>query len=160
MTARPFDLIIYDFDGVLTDNRVLVDETGREAVFCHRGDGWWMGKLRELGFQQLILSTEKNPVVQARAKKLNLQCIQGVESKLTALAEVEKMFQISKERMAYVGNEMNDYEAMGSVGFRFCPSDSHPQVLTISTVLPEKGGYGIVRHLYDWILQIEMHLQP
>ena len=75
------DLVILDFDGVLTDNRVYVFQDGREAVVCHRGDGWGIELLRAAQIELLILSTETNPVVSERAKKLNIDCLQGCQDK-------------------------------------------------------------------------------
>ena len=74
-------LIIYDFDGVMTDNRALIMDDGREAVFIHRGDGFAVARIKEKGIAQIILSTETNPIVTARAKKLGIPVVQAVENK-------------------------------------------------------------------------------
>lgn len=146
-------LIVYDFDGVLTDNRVWLNEDGVEWVACNRGDGWWIGQIRKLGIEQLILSTEKNRVVSARGKKLSLEVRQGIEDKGSALKILIGEKKLTPEDVLYIGNDMNDYECFQIAGMSMAPSDSHPRILEIAKkVLPEKGGGGIVRHLYDWIV--------
>ena len=80
-------LIIYDFDGVLTDNRVLVDQNGKESVYASRGDGHGISSIRKLGIRQVIISTEKNDVVERRAEKLELEVIHGVSNKKRTVEE-------------------------------------------------------------------------
>ncbi len=146
-------LIVYDFDGVLTDNRVWVNADGVEWVSCHRGDGWWMGEIRKLGIEQLILSTEKNPVVSARGKKLSIEVRQGVENKGQALNALLDEKKIKPEDVLFIGNDMNDFDCFKIAGMTMAPNDSHPKILEVAKkVLPERGGNGIVRHLYDWIV--------
>jgi 3-deoxy-D-manno-octulosonate 8-phosphate phosphatase (KDO 8-P phosphatase) len=70
-------LAVFDFDGVLTDNRVYVFEDGREAVACWRSDGFGLVRLQQTGVRVMVLSTEVNPVVSARCRKLKLDCVQG-----------------------------------------------------------------------------------
>lgn len=143
-------LIVYDFDGVLTDNRVWVNQDGVESVACNRSDGWWIGQIRQLGLEQMVLSTEKNPVVTARANKLKIEVLQGQSNKKEALLAIASSKSISLSEVCYVGNDMNDYECMTAVGLAACPRDSHPEILkTAKLVLDVDGGHGIVRKLYD-----------
>jgi len=74
-------LIAYDFDGVMTDNKVYVDQNGKETVQVNRADGMGVSEIKKLGIEQIIISTEKNPVVSARAKKLDIYCLQEIENK-------------------------------------------------------------------------------
>ncbi|MGZ3685708.1 MAG: KdsC family phosphatase [Bdellovibrionota bacterium] len=145
-------LVVYDFDGVLTDNRVLVHQDGTEAVFCNRSDGWWIKEITKLGVEQLILSTEKNPVVKARADKIGLTAIQGQADKAVALNQIIEERKLSAKEVCYVGNEMNDWGCMNAVGFALAPQDSHPEILKIAHwVIPCNGGAGITRHVHDWL---------
>ena len=147
------DLVILDFDGVLTDNRVYVFEDGREAVGCHRGDGWGIGLLRAAQIELLILSTETNPVVSARAKKLNIDCLQGCRDKATAVAQLIADRGLDPNRIVYVGNDTNDLQAMELVGHRVAPADAHMAVRSIATLVTvARGGEGVVRELADVIL--------
>ena len=116
-------------------------------------DGLGISKIRKMGIQQIILSTETNTVVAARARKLEIPCLQGIDDKAKALQEFCSEKGISLESVGYVGNDINDLEAMRLVRTSFCPSDAHPNILKISThVLKTKGGEGVVMELIDLIL--------
>jgi 3-deoxy-D-manno-octulosonate 8-phosphate phosphatase (KDO 8-P phosphatase) len=151
-------LLVFDFDGVFTDNRVWVFEDGSEAVCCSRADGLGLKKLRELGLEMLILSTEENPVVQARAKKLQLLCIQGVSDKLKCLQKLMNERSLSFMQVAYVGNDINDQECLEQVGYPIVISDSQPEVLHLGTsVTTRAGGQGAVREICDaWSKAIKL----
>ncbi|MDP6095113.1 MAG: HAD hydrolase family protein [Gammaproteobacteria bacterium] len=153
MATPDIDLIILDFDGVLTDNRVYLLEDGRETVACHRGDGWGIKLIQQAGIEVLILSTEQNPVVSARAKKLDINCIQGCQDKGEATREIINSRGLTPSRVMYVGNDTNDIEAMCYVGHPVAPSDAHPEIREIATnVTQAAGGYGVVREIADWIV--------
>ena len=149
--------IIFDFDGVLTDNRVFCDSNGNEFVACSRADGLAFDVLKKLEYNMMILSTEKNPVVSARAKKLGVPVIQGVSNKKDELLRMEHDGSINLEHTMFVGNDLNDYRAMEVCGYRCCPSDSHPLVIELSDfVLECKGGHGIVREIAESLLNINL----
>lgn len=147
------DLIIYDFDGVMTDNRAIVMQDGTEAVIVNRADGLSVDYIRKKNIPQMILSTESNPVVKARAKKLKIDVIQNCDNKKTALLKLckEKGYDLAK--VVYVGNDLNDIEAMKIVGYPIAPADAHPDIIDIASfVTKAKGGEGVVRELADKIL--------
>ena len=145
-------LLIFDFDGVMTDNRVLVFQDGTEAVFCNRSDGLAIEMLNAAGYKMLILSTETNLVVKARASKLNLEVIHGTEDKLTTLTLYCKSNQIPMEAVCYVGNDINDLEVMNAVGIKIAPSDAYSRILNIADIITKaKGGSGVIRELTDII---------
>jgi|TARA_Y100000294_G_C8534037_1_gene328250 YrbI family 3-deoxy-D-manno-octulosonate 8-phosphate phosphatase len=147
------DLLILDFDGVLTDNRVYVMQDGQEAVACHRGDGWGINLLRNAGLEVIILSTETNPVVSTRAEKLGIECNQGCSDKAEAIREIIEARRLDPARVMYVGNDTNDTEAMAVVGHPVAPADAHPEILKIAkTVTQANGGQGVVRELADFLL--------
>ena len=153
MPVPDIDLVIMDFDGVLTDNRVYVMEDGRETVACHRGDGWGIGIIREAGIEVMILSTERNPVVSARANKLGIECQQNCQDKAVATAKLIQEKGLDPARVMYVGNDTNDAEAMALVGHPVAPADAHPSILKIAkTVTQAPGGYGVVRELADLLV--------
>ena len=146
------DLIVYDFDGVMTDNRVLVLDNGREAVFCNRSDGLAVGLIRKQGVRQIILSTEENSVVSARAKKLKLECIQGVADKKKALRNYCENKKYNFAKVLYIGNDLNDLEVMKGVGFPVAPSDACAEIKKIAKlILPQKGGKGVLRGLLKYV---------
>ena len=111
------DLIVYDFDGVMTNNRVYVFEDGREAVQVNRADGLGVNMIRSIGIPQIILSTETNLVVAARATKLGVECLQGIDAKDEALEQYCAKHGYQLEGVLYVGNDLNDLAAMQIVGF-------------------------------------------
>jgi len=127
-TAKQIQMVVFDFDGVFTDNRVLVMEDGSEGVWCSRADGFGLTSLRSVGVQSLVISKEVNPVVGERCKKLRLPCIQGCDNKQEVLTRETRQLGISLERVAYVGNDINDIECLKIVGLPVCVADAWPAV--------------------------------
>lgn len=148
--AERVKLIIYDFDGVMTDNRVFVDQDGHESVAANRSDGLGIGMIKKLGIEQCILSTETNPVVAARAKKIGIHATQSVADKGSAIIELAASKSISLADVLYVGNDVNDSDAMGLAGFKVAPADAHPALLALADYITEApGGFGVIRELAD-----------
>jgi len=151
---KKIKLIVFDFDGVMTDNRVMVDGKGREAVFCHRADGLGINALQKEKMSVIVISTEKNLVVAARCKKLRLRCYQGVANKKELLKKYLLDNKISAENVAYVGNDINDLECFKFVGLAVAVADSYPEIIANADyVLKTKGGYGAVREFCDLIIK-------
>jgi len=149
----PPALIVFDFDGVMTDNRVLVLEDGREAVACHRGDGWGIQSLRRHGVPVLVLSTERNAVVAARCAKLGIECVHGVGDKGAVLRALLRERGIDPARVVYVGNDVNDLECLQQVGCGMVVADAHPDVRPFAKmVLSRPGGEGAVREACDLVV--------
>jgi len=145
-------LIVYDFDGVMTDNKIYVDQNGNESVQVNRSDGLGVSEIKKLGIEQIIISTEKNPVVTKRAKKLNIKCLQGIDNKKQALEEYCYKKNIKLQNTAFVGNDINDLEALEIAGYSFCPADAHKSVKDISIyTLKSNGGEGVIREIFDLI---------
>jgi len=152
-------LAVFDFDGVFTDNHVWVDGDGRETVRCSRADGLGLRRLREVGVDALVVSLETAPVVRARARKLDIECIQGIEDKLSVLREQVSARGLDLEQTAYVGNDINDAECLEAVGLPVVPSDAWPEVFVLATwVLTRPGGEGCVREFCDavWSAHVEV----
>jgi YrbI family 3-deoxy-D-manno-octulosonate 8-phosphate phosphatase len=148
------DLIVYDFDGVMTDNRVIVFQDGTEAVIVNRADGLGVERLRALGIPQLILSTETNSVVGARAAKLGLEVIASCKDKKIALKNYCDQNDYDLQKVVYVGNDLNDLEVMKIVGFSIAPVDAHPDIKSLAKLVTKtKGGEGVIRELSDIIIQ-------
>jgi len=149
---RTIRAVVMDFDGVLTDNRVCVDQYGVEAVTCHRGDGWAMSALREAGIELLILTRETNPVARRRAEKLGVECIVAEGEKLPALSAWLDRREISPEHAVYVGNDLPDVPCMLYTGCGIAPADAHPRAKAAARiVLAASGGSGCIRELADLI---------
>ncbi len=153
---RRIRLVVFDFDGVFTDNRVLVLEDGTEAVMCHRSDGLGLEAVRETGVQLLVISKEKNSVVGARCSKLRLPCIQGCDDKLTRLREETERLGIAMRDVAYMGNDINDVACLEAVGMPVCVADAYPEAKRLAKIVTEKkGGQGAVREFCDLLIQIK-----
>jgi YrbI family 3-deoxy-D-manno-octulosonate 8-phosphate phosphatase len=147
------DLAVFDFDGVFTDNRVLTLEDGREAILCDRGDGMGISLLKRHGVEMIVLSTELNPVVTARCRKLQIPCRQGLADKAVILAELLCERDVAAEHVIYVGNDVNDAACMKMAGYAVTVADAHPTALELADlVLTKPGGQGAVRELCDLIL--------
>ena len=151
LPRRPAALVM-DFDGVFTDNRVLVDETGREAVHCNRSDGLGLEQLRALNLPMLVLSKERNPVVQARCRKLKLECLQGIDDKRPALEAWCRERGLPLADVIYIGNDTNDLTCFDAVGCAVAVADAHEDaVRAADVILAQDGGRGALRELTDLI---------
>ena len=147
------ELLILDFDGVLTDNRVWVDQDGREIVAANRSDSLWLNMLREKGVQVFVISKETNPVVAARCRKMNVPYIQGEDDKETALKKLLAGRGVDPARAVYCGNDVNDLPCFPLVGWAVAVADSAPEVVRQADfVLSRPGGHGAVRELCELIL--------
>ncbi|TET00922.1 MAG: haloacid dehalogenase [Promethearchaeota archaeon] len=147
-------LIVYDFDGVMTNNKVLVMQNGQEAIFCNRDDGWAVRKIKDMGITQLILSSEENSVVVSRALKLSIQCISGCSNKEKRLRQFCRDENILLAETIFVGNGLNDLDVMKIVGMPVAPANANPEVLKIAKFITKaKGGEGIILELYKWLTE-------
>jgi YrbI family 3-deoxy-D-manno-octulosonate 8-phosphate phosphatase len=152
-TLRAIRLLVWDFDGVWTDNRVLVLEDGTEGVMCNRSDGLGIGMLARAGLSMLVLSKETNPVVSARCRKLSVDCIQGIDDKASVLKNLAQTRGIELRHVAYVGNDLNDLPCMQLVGLPIAVADAWPAVLPAARFVTQRlGGHGAAREVCDWFL--------
>lgn len=147
------DAVVLDFDGTQTDDRVWITADGREQVAVHRGDGMGIAALRDAGLPVLILSTEVNDVVAARARKLRVECIHGVTDKREALAAWCAARAVVADRVLFVGNDLNDVRCLTSVGWPVAVGSAHPAVIAAARyVTTAAGGFGAIREVAEWIL--------
>jgi YrbI family 3-deoxy-D-manno-octulosonate 8-phosphate phosphatase len=145
--------IAFDFDGVFTDDRVIVSESGEESVVCSRSDGMGVGLLRSAGIRMIIISKERNGVVAARARKLSLDVVQGCDDKLPELVRWMASIGVGPAETAFMGNDVNDIDCMRHVGLSIAPRDAHRDVLAIARLVTERpGGRGAIREVADGIL--------
>ena len=158
--------VAFDFDGIFTDNKVWVDQEGREIVRCDRGDGLAFDLIRayrqhgKLNAEFFILSKESNPVVLARARKLKLDCHHNIRDKLTFMQEyLSTRFPLSPDSFAglvYLGNDLNDLPLMRHAGYAVVPADAHSKVRAIAhLILEQRGGEGFVRAFIERLLGID-----
>lgn len=146
------DAVVFDFDGVFTDNRVTIDQDGRESATCSRGDGMGIGLLKKTGIPLLVVSKEPVPIVVHRCKKLGLECLHGVDDKLPLLKRWLGERDAKLENIVYAGNDVNDLECLAAAGCGVAPADAHPDVLSVTDLLlTHSGGHGAVRQLCDLV---------
>ncbi len=143
-------LAVFDFDGVFTDNHVWVNEHGEETVRCCRADGFGLERLRRVGVDAVILSTERVQIAVARARKLQVPCRHGLGDKLEALTEEAERRGVPLAETAYLGNDINDVACLGAVGLPVVPADAWPEVAELARwTLVRRGGAGCVREFCD-----------
>jgi 3-deoxy-D-manno-octulosonate 8-phosphate phosphatase (KDO 8-P phosphatase) len=148
-------LAVFDFDGVFTDNMVFVFQDGGEAVRCTRSDGIGLRRLERAGVEPIILSTETHPVVSARATKLKIGCIQGIDDKLAALTKLLADRRLEFSATAFVGNDINDRPCLARVGFPVVVADAHEDLASLACYRTRRpGGHGAVREVCDLIAEI------
>jgi N-acylneuraminate cytidylyltransferase len=149
-------MIICDFDGVVTDNLVLTDENGKETVSASRSDSMHIKTLREKGVEVMILSSEPNPVVKARAKKMGVEAMHGIgmQDKGRVMREVLKQKNVRAEEVIYIGNDLNDLPCFEVAGWSVAVADAYPEALRAADfVLTKNGGHGALRELCELVLK-------
>jgi len=152
---QKIELIICDFDGVITDNRVWVDQDGNESIAAYRSDSLRIQELRELGIEVMILSSEVNRVVSARAKKMGVEAIHGmgIYEKGRVMREILERKNVQAENIIYIGNDLNDLPCFEIAGWSVAVADAYPEVIRMADhVLTRSGGHGALRELCDLIL--------
>lgn len=148
------ELIVFDFDGVFTDNSVYVNEEGTESVRCWRSDGLGLERLRSIGVKLHIISTEINPVVSLRAKKLGLDCIQGSQNKASTIIDICRSYEVAQEKTMFVGNDINDIPAFQAVGISVAVADAYDEISSYVMLRTKKrGGMGAVREICDIVFE-------
>ncbi len=145
-------MLVLDFDGVLTNNKVAVSDQGREYVLCDRSDGIGIKNLKDKNILIYIVSSEKNPVVKHRADKLGIPCIQSVADKSIVLNDLAAKYGFSLEEIAFIGNDINDIPALEIVGVPIGVQDCHVDIEKhILFKTTSTGGNGAVREICDII---------
>jgi len=148
--------VVCDFDGVLTNNNVFISDNGQEYVSCSRSDGIGFKLLQQNNIETFILSTEVSNIVQFRSKKMGVRAFNGVQDKKSFLRNYCAENSLDPRTIAYIGNDLNDLEAMNFVGYKVCPNDAWPEIIDISDlILKSKGGEGVVREFSSYLLNHE-----
>lgn len=151
---KQIKLLACDFDGVMTDNNVTVDEDGKESVICNRSDSLGIELLKKKGIEIIVISKEKNKVIKARCDKLKIPCIQGINDKLPILKKELAKRGISKDDACFIGNDITDTECIKYAGIGIAVMDSYPEAKKAANIVTKKkGGEGAVREVADMILK-------
>ena len=147
-------LLALDFDGVLTNNKVIVDENGKESVICNRSDSLGIGLLKKKGIDVIVISKEANKVVKARCDKLKISCVQGIDDKISILKKEINKRGLQPGEVCFIGNDVNDVECIEYVGLGVAVNDAFSEVKKAANIITEKnGGKGAVREIIDNILK-------
>jgi N-acylneuraminate cytidylyltransferase len=145
--------LVLDFDGVLTDNRVWVNQDGVETVAAYRSDSDGVKRLAKAGIKTIVLSAEVNKVVAARCKKMRIPAIHGIQDKATVLQKYLNDEGLNPAEVVYLGNDINDIPCFPIVGCAVVVNDALPEALQAADiVLERRGGYGAVRELCELII--------
>ncbi len=146
--SKPPKIIFTDFDGCLTDDRVWLNQDGEEFVAANRKDGLAVKRLKNLGIQVVIASTETNKVVLARGNKMGVEVLQGLADKAEAIEQYLKQKNLSWNDVWYIGNDVNDLGAIERANLSICPADAMKKVRkSVDVILKTKGGYGILSEI-------------
>jgi N-acylneuraminate cytidylyltransferase len=141
-------ILFTDFDGCLTDDRVWLNQDGEEFVAANRKDGLAVKKLKNLGIQVIIASTETNKVVLARGNKMGVDVLQGLSDKAKSIEQYIEKMNLSWDDVWYVGNDVNDIQAIKKAKVSICPSDAVKAVKKeVDIKLKTRGGYGVLSEL-------------
>ncbi len=141
-------IIFTDFDGCLTDDRVWLNLDGEEFIAANRKDGLAVKRLKNLGIQVVIASTETNKVVLARGNKMGVDVLQGLADKAEAIDQYLKQKGLSWNDIWYIGNDVNDLGAIERANLSICPADAVKKVRkSVDVVLKTQGGYGILSEI-------------
>lgn len=144
------EFLAFDFDGVFTDNRVFTDQEGHEMIACWRSDGLGLDRVKNLGVPICVISSETNPVVTQRCKKLHIPCFQGTNDKVGVLRELLTQHNCKPEQAIFVGNDINDEACLRFVGLPIVVADAYPEVIDLATYVTQRpGGRGAVREVCD-----------
>jgi YrbI family 3-deoxy-D-manno-octulosonate 8-phosphate phosphatase len=154
-------LLAVDFDGVLTDDRVLVDGAGNESVLCHRGDGLAAQRLRQAGVEVAVISSERHPVVAARCAKIGVPCWQGCGDKLAVLRDLASQRGLNSQEVAFMGNDWNDLACLQWAGLPIVVGSAAPEIIRLGKyVTRTPGGFGALREVGEFICQSRVSHHP
>jgi len=157
MDFKIIKLLVLDFDGVLTNNKVFIDENGKEAVICDRRDGHGIVVLSKDKFETIVISNEKSSAIKHRCNKLRVDCFQGIDNKLILLREEIKKRNISAKEVCYVGNDENDIDSIMYAGIGVAVNDAFPEVKKEADYITKNnGGDGAVREVIEEIIKSKL----
>jgi len=150
-------LFATDVDGVLTDAGMYYGESGDEWKKFNTRDGMGIKLLQRAGIITAIVTQERTKLVARRAEKLAIpELHQGVMDKLSCLREMAARHGLTLSQVAYIGDDINDLEALKAVGFSASPADGMPQIAAaVDYVCQKKGGEGAVREIVEMILEAQ-----
>ena len=161
-----YHTLIFDFDGVFTNNKVYINELGIESIRCDKIDSLGLNlldayiKKNKIDLKYFVITKEKNKVVKSRLNKLKINSYHGIDNKLEFIKNylMERFGEInnSKEGIIYIGNDLNDLESILFSGFSFCPQDAHQIIKdNVKKIINKEGGNGFIRICIEKLMNLE-----
>ncbi len=152
--AAQIKAIFFDVDGVLTDGKIIYDDTGRESKQFNVKDGYIISHLKKAGILVGIITGRESKVVSNRAAELKLDfCHQGIMDKHAVFEKLVQFHKLKKKQVAYIGDDINDLGVLRDCGLSACPADALDYVKThVNVVTLAKGGQGVAREISDLVL--------
>jgi len=159
--AKQIKLFVCDIDGVFSDGRIYLGNDGEELKTFHTKDGYGIKALGASGVDVAVITGRQSNIVQTRMTALNVKHIlQGKEDKLPALKAILSKLNLSAEHVAYIGDDMPDFECMDYVGLSIAVKDAHPSIIQLADYTTfTRGGFGAVREVCDLIMQTQHTLE-
>ena len=144
-------MLILDVDGTLTDGHIYMGKTGEIMKAFNAHDAVGLRLLAERGIITIILTGRESKIVTNRAKEMKITKVyQNIQNKKEKLQEIKKEFKIKKENIGYIGDDLNDYEAMKECSFKACPNDAVEEIKKICNYIsPHKCKDAAVRDIID-----------
>lgn len=149
-------LFATDVDGTMTDAGMYYTDNGCEIKKFNTRDGMGMQLLREMGIKTAIITSEKNSIVEKRAQKLKIDYLSmGTKNKIEYAEFLCKELGITMDEIAYIGDDINDFELLSAVKYKACPNDAVEKIKQIPSIkiLQKKGGEGAVREFIEYLLK-------
>lgn len=152
--ASQIKAIFFDTDGVLTDGKIIYDDTGREIKEFNVKDGYIISHLKKAGIVVGIITGRDSKTVSHRAAELKLDfCHQGIVDKLSVFEKLLAFHKLKKKQVAYIGDDINDLATLAACGLSACPADGMSYVKAkVDVVTQAKGGQGVLREIADLVL--------
>jgi len=153
--AQNIKLFVCDIDGVFSDGRIYLGNNGEELKAFHTKDGYGVKALGASGVDVAVITGRTSAIVQTRMSALNVKhIVQGEENKLPALKAMLAALKLAPEQVAYIGDDMPDFDCLNYVGFSIAVNDAHPAILkSCDYITYTRGGFGAVRETCDIIMQ-------
>jgi YrbI family 3-deoxy-D-manno-octulosonate 8-phosphate phosphatase len=156
---KKITLLVMDCDGVLTDGSVYYSVNGEELLRFHRRDGHGIEMLHQRNIRTAIISSENSEIIRVRAEKMKIKYVfVGIKNKASSLAELIELLKIKKENIAYIGDDVNDFDVMGEVGVPVAVGGAVSKILSIAAyTCLNNGGEAAVREFIDLLLWAKEH---
>ena len=153
-SLQKIKLLALDVDGVLTDGTIYISPAGEVFKGFNAKDGMGISCALRNNLQIAVITGRQSPIVERRCEELGIKLfMQGVKDKRLALQQMAQELGLTREEIAYMGDDLNDIPAIKASGLNFVPADGSIEVLAVADIITKaKGGRGAVREAITMIL--------